>query len=49
MFNADRVGADSPERRTAAIGRETAIKPALSVRQKDSGLRFYDGFAADRG
>jgi len=49
MFNAVPVGADLPERRTATIGREAAIKPVLSVCQKDLELRFYDGFAADRG
>jgi len=38
------VGADS-----SAIGREAAIKPVPSVCQADLGLRFYDGFAADRG
>ena len=37
------------ERLLAAIGREAAIKPVLSVCQKDVELRFYDGFAADRG
>ncbi len=44
MLNADPVGAD-----LSAIGREAAIKPVTSVCQKDLGLRFYDGFAANRG
>jgi len=37
------------ERLLAAIGREAATKPVPSVCQADLGLRFYDGFAADRG
>ena len=37
------------ERLLAAIGRKAAIKPVHSVCQSDLVLRFYDGFAADRG
>ena len=36
------------ERLLAAIGRKAAMKPVPSVRQAGLGLRFYDGFAADR-
>jgi|GEM_PF-6905628 len=36
------------ERLLAAIGREAAIKPVPSVCQENLGLKFYDGFAADR-